>query len=60
MTAKMGRPTDNPRGTNRIGARLTDDDIKMLNYCIEKTGLTQTEIVRKGISMVYEETKKNG
>nr|DAG65080.1 MAG TPA: hypothetical protein [Bacteriophage sp.] len=29
-----------------------------LNYCMEKTGMKKTEVVRKGIDLVYNELKK--
>ncbi|MDE5859752.1 MAG: ribbon-helix-helix domain-containing protein, partial [Oscillospiraceae bacterium] len=43
-----GRPTNDPKTLNtRI--RLSKDDVKRLEYCAEKTGLTKAEIIRQGI-----------
>ncbi len=50
--AKMGRPiADDPR-RNRVMVRLTDEEYEKLKKCAEKSNLTITETVRKGISMV--------
>ena len=52
-----GRPTDNPKNLNtRI--RLSDEDVQMLEFCAEKTGLTKSEIIRQGIREVYEKLKE--
>ena len=57
MSPKIGRPTDNPKNLNtRI--RLSDDDVKRLEFCVQKTGLTKSEIIRQGIKEVYEKLKK--
>lgn len=57
MSPKMGRPTDNPKD-KRESFRLSSDDVRKLNYCIEHTGMTKTDIIRKGIDLVYQETIK--
>lgn len=52
-----GRPTNNPKTLNtRI--RLSKDDVKRLEYCAQKTGLTKAEIIRQGIKEVYEKVKE--
>lgn len=52
-----GRPTNDPKTLNtRI--RLSEEDVKRLEYCSKKTGLTKAEIIRKGIKTVYEQLKK--
>ena len=53
----MGRPTDNPK-KSRLELRLSDIETQMLEYCVEKTGLSKAEIVRQGISEVYNKTKE--
>lgn len=57
MSPRTGRPTNNPKN-NWTGFRMSDDDIKKLNYCVEKTGMSKAEIVRRGIDMVYQEILK--
>ena len=44
--------------SHRESFRLSDDDMMKLNYCMEKTGMNKTEVIRKGIDMVYNELKK--
>lgn len=52
-----GRPTDDPKNLNtRI--RLSDNDIKKLEYCCKETGKKKSEIIREGIDKVYTELKK--
>ncbi|WP_169736135.1 hypothetical protein [Ruminococcus albus] len=53
----MGRPTDNPKQlSTRI--RLSDTDVRRLEFCSQKTGKTKSEIIRMGIEKVYEELSK--
>lgn len=59
VSPRTGRPTTDPRGTNRTGVRLTDSDVEKLEFCISKTGMSKTEIIRKGIDLVYKEVKEN-
>lgn len=54
---KMGRPTDDPKTLN-TRVRLSENDVKMLEYCSEKTELTKSEIIRRGIELVYNKIKK--
>lgn len=57
MARKMGRPTDEPKTLNtRI--RLSEADIKMLEFCVNKTQKTKAEIIRQGIRVVYEGLQK--
>lgn len=54
---KMGRPTDNPK-TNNTRIRMTDEEVKKLNYCCEKTGMSKSDVIRMGIQLVYENIQK--
>lgn len=56
-TKKMGRPTDNPKN-NQFRIRMSDDDVRKLQFCSEHLNLTKAEIIRMGIDMVYQEIKK--
>ena len=57
LMSLKGRPTNDPKTLNtRI--RLSAEDIKRLEYCAEKTGLTKAEIIRQGIKEVYEKIKE--
>ena len=57
MCAKMGRPTENPK-KEQIRIRATKEDRLLLEDCCKLSGLTQYEVIMKGIRMVYENTKK--
>lgn len=57
MGSRIGRPTNNPK-TTEIKVRATEDDKQKLKFCCEKTGMTQYQVVMKGINRLYEELKK--
>lgn len=58
MSPRNGRPpSDNPK-ENRKSYRLSDDDVRKLEICMDKTGMTATNIIRKGIDLVYQELTK--
>lgn len=54
MAKKMGRPTTDPK-ENYTGIRLSDDEINKIKFCMEKTGMTKTGVIRAGIELVYEQ-----
>lgn len=56
-TKKIGRPTDDPKAT-LIHIRMSDNDLEKLEYCAKQTGMSKSEIIRKGIDKVYQEIKK--
>ena len=52
-----GRPTNDPKTLNtRI--RLSEEDVKRLQFCVEKTGMTKAEVIRSGIREMYDRLKK--
>ena len=56
MTPKRGRPTTDPkRHETRIG--MSDEDVKLLEICCQKTGLSKADVIRQGIREVYEKVK---
>lgn len=57
MSPRTGRPTTERKG-NRESFRLSDNDIEKLNYCVENTDMTKTDVIRKGINLVYEQITK--
>lgn len=57
MSPRTGRPTDNPKN-DVIKVRATKEDREKLMYCCKKTGMTQYEVVMKGIGKVYKELKE--
>lgn len=57
MSPRTGRPTENPK-QNRESFRLSDSDMEKLRLCMEKSGMTKTDVIRKGIDLVYREITK--
>ena len=58
MSPRNGRPPSEDPKSHRESFRLSDDDMLKLNYCMKKTGMKKTEVIRKGIDLVYEKLKK--
>ena len=52
MSPKKGRPTNDPK-TNQQRIRMSDREIKMLDYCCEFYGLSKADIIRQGIEHLY-------
>lgn len=57
MSAKMGRPTDNPKNI-RFEIRLDNDTNEKLEKCSSELNLTKTDVIRKGIDLVEKSIKK--
>ena len=63
---KMGRPTDNPKtivkrarmseedATRLESFRLSEEDMNKIRFCMEKAGMSKTDVIRAGIDAVYE------
>lgn len=56
MSPRTGRPTQNPKN-EIIKIRSTKEDREKLIYCCEKTGMTQYEVIIKGLEKVYNEIR---
>ena len=56
MSPRTGRPTADPK-KHETRIRMSDEDLKLLEICCQKTGLTKAEVIRKGIREVYEKVK---
>lgn len=56
MTPRTGRPTDDRKG-ERFEIRLSETDLAKLEYCKERTGMTRAQIIRQGISELYDRLK---
>ena len=57
MATKIGRPTDNPK-KHETRIRMSDEDIRILEYCCTVSGKTKAAIIREGIREVYAKLKK--
>ena len=54
---KMGRPTDNPKGTS-IHVRLDEEAKLILNEYCEQKQVTKMEATRRGIKKLKDDLKK--
>lgn len=57
MSPRTGRPTDNPK-TYETRVRMSEEDVKMLEYCATATGKSKSDVIREGIREVYNKLKK--
>lgn len=58
MSPRTGRPpSENPKDRG-YRLRMSDEDLQMLDYCVDVLGLTKAEIIRHGIQFMYEKAKK--
>lgn len=57
MSPRTGRPTTNPK-KHETRIRMSDEDVRILEYCCQETGMSKTDVIRKGIREVYESLKK--
>ena len=53
MSAKMGRPTDNPKDV-RVTVRLDAECVNILNAYCDKNKISKTDAVREGIKRLQE------
>lgn len=54
--AGNGRPpVKNPKNVE-VKIRISNTENEMLEYCIKETGMNRSEVMRKGLKKVYEET----
>ena len=57
MSPRTGRPTDDPKAC-RVSYRLSKDDVDKIAECSKVLGIGATDVIRKGIQLVYAEAKK--
>ena len=57
MSPHTGRPTSDPK-KHETRIRMSDEDVRLLEACCQATGESKTDIIRKGIRLVYESIKK--
>ena len=49
---KKGRPTVSPK-TNSILIRMSDEDLRILDECCARTGLSRSVVIRLGIREIH-------
>ncbi len=57
MSPRTGRPTKDPK-KHETRIRMSDEDVRLLEICCEKTGLCKADVIRQGIREVYERVKE--
>lgn len=57
LSPAHGRPPSKDPKIHDTKIRMSDNDIKMLEYCCEKTRKKKAEIIRMGIRKVYGDIK---
>ena len=58
MSPRTGRPiSDNPRQM-RVETKMTVEELEKLDFCCKTTGKTRSEVVRKGVDMIYARLNK--
>lgn len=57
MSPKIGRPTDNPKGTS-AHVRLDIQSVEILEQYTKQTGVTRAEAIRRGILKLKNDIKK--
>lgn len=58
MSPAYGRPPSKDPKRNDTKIRFTDGEVKKLEFCAKEMGTTKSNVIRKGIDMVYDEITK--
>ncbi len=58
MTPKIGRPKSNNPKNIRLEIRLDKETNELLENCSKILNLTKTDVIKKGIDLVFESIKK--
>ena len=56
MATKRGRPTDSVKSF-MLRVRLDNETLEKLDACCEHLETTRSDVVREGISLLYDRTK---
>ena len=57
MSPRTGRPTKDPK-KHETRIRMSDEDVKLLEICCQKTGMSKADVIRQGLREVYERVKE--
>lgn len=58
MPKKMGRPPSDDPLTDRIFIRVSKETQAKLNACTQTLKMTRSDVVRKGIDLMYDSLNK--
>ena len=56
VSPRTGRPTTDPKN-HETRIRMSDEDVRVLTICCEKTGVRKADVIRQGIREVFEKVK---
>ncbi len=57
MSPRTGRPTTEPK-KHETRIRMSDEDVRILEYCCKAKGKSRSDIIREGIREVYAKIEK--
>lgn len=55
----MKKSKNENRKTNVVNIRLSDEEMRMLQNCMDRTGMTKTGVIRAGIQLVSEKIEED-
>lgn len=58
MSPRTGRPRKDITKNVSIGLRITQETSEKLKICSETLGVSRTEVIEKGIDVIYSGLKK--
>ena len=58
LSPAHGRPPSKNPKKHQKRIRMSNEDVRILEYCCKATGRTQSDIIREGIREVYAKLKK--
>lgn len=58
MSPAHGRPPSKEPKEHQKRIRMSDEDVEILEYCCQKTEMTQSDVIRLGTRKVYAELKE--
>lgn len=59
MSPRTGRPKSDNAKSTQLAVRLTAEEVKKLDACVEHYQITRTAILRLGVEKLYEGIKKD-
>lgn len=58
MSPRTGRPPSKDPKKHETRIRMSEEDVRILEYCCKMTGMSKADVIRQGIRKVYAEVKK--
>jgi len=57
LSPRTGRPTYNPKNQG-YRLRMTEDEVKMLDFCCKVLNMTKADVIRQGIKEMYQKAQE--